>query len=160
MKDKRDSNSKISDYGLVGDMRTAALISREGSLDWLCWPDFDSQACFASLLGSPANGRWLLGPTKTASSNRCYIASTQVLESTHSQGAGNKVTVTDFMPIFAKTSALVRIARGVTGKVGMHTLLSPRFDYGSAQPRLRQKGNNCWNAVVGPIVSPCTAVCR
>jgi GH15 family glucan-1,4-alpha-glucosidase len=150
LKYKRDASPTIADYGLISDMRTAALISRQGSLDWLCWPDFDSQACFASLLGSPANGRWLLSPTGKASSKRCYVASTNVLESTHSQGSGNEVTVTDFMPIHTRTSALVRIVRGVTGKVSMRSLLSPRFDYGSAQPRIVQKESDCWNAVVGP----------
>lgn len=143
-------SSKIADYGLVSDMKSAALISSKGNVAWLCWPDFDSEACFASLLGSSANGRWLVAPAKKARSQRRYIASTNVLETTYYDGVGGKVTVTDFMPIHAKASALVRIVRGVTGSVRMHTMVSPRFDYGSAQPRIIQKGHHCWNAVVGP----------
>jgi GH15 family glucan-1,4-alpha-glucosidase len=142
-------DTRIADYGLIGDRRTAALINKQGSLDWLCWPDFDSEACFASLVGSRANGNWLLAPTKKASSQRRYIASTNVLESTYEVGAGNQVTVTDFMPVHTKTSAVVRIVRGVRGQAGMQTLLAPRFDYGCAKPRLAKK-DDCWDAVVGP----------
>ena len=150
MKQKHVASSMIADYGLVGDMKTAALISNQGSLDWLCWPDFDSEACFASLVGSPTNGRWLLAPTKKASGKRRYVAGTCVLESTYSSSFGGKITVTDFMPVHTRNSALVRIVRGVTNKVSMQTLLAPRFDYGCAKPRLIQKDDHCWNAVVGP----------
>ena len=131
-------------------MQTAALISSQGSLDWLCWPDFDSEACFASLVGSSDNGRWLLSPAKKAAATRRYIPGTNVLETTYRLSSGAIVSVTDFMPVRSKSSSIVRIVRGVQGKVGMHTIFAPRFDYGNAQPRLEEKQDGCWSAVVGP----------
>jgi len=142
--------AKIQDYGLIGDRNTAALISNQGSLDWLCWPEFDSQACFACLIGTPDNGRWLLAPTRKTTSQRRYRPATNVLETTYAAGAKDQISVTDFMPVKADHSSVVRIVRGIAGRMQMRTLLAARFDYGSAQPRLERMQENCWNAVVGP----------
>ena len=130
-------------------MGTAALISAKGNLSWLCWPGFDSEACFASLLGAENNGVWSLRAKSSRSSTRRYIPGTLVLETTYSQHLGASVTVTDFMPKRDGNSCVIRIVRGIQGHTNMCTSLAPRFDYGAAQPRLEKKGN-CWNAVTGP----------
>ena len=143
-------NENIEAFGLIGDTGTAALISLKGNLAWLCWPDFDSEACFANLVGTEENGQWTLGPQSSRSTTRRYLPGTLVLETTHKQLLGATVTVTDFMPKRNGHSCVIRIVRGVKGSVRMSTLLAPRFDYGTAQPRLEQKEANCWNSVAGP----------
>lgn len=140
----------IDKYGLIGDLRSAALISESGNLAWLCWPDFDSEACFASLLGTPENGIWSLAPKAWRSVNRRYLPGTNVLETTYSRGAGIRITVTDFMPLRNSHCAIIRIVRGVKGSVRMRTRFAPRFDYGCAQPRLEQESRGDWSAVTGP----------
>ncbi|MGB9029431.1 MAG: glycoside hydrolase family 15 protein [Acidobacteriaceae bacterium] len=140
----------IDAYGMIGDLRTAALIGAEGRLAWLCWPDFDSEACFASLLGTDANGSWTLGPVTAKRSVRRYLTGTPVLETTYIQGSGAKVTVTDFMPVRTQHSSVVRIVRGIAGRLRMKTCFAPRFDYGNAQPRLEQLRDGTWTAVTGP----------
>src|ERR1700741_4139835 len=105
---------RIEDYALIGDCKTAALVGRDGSIDWLCWPRFDSGACFAALLGTKDNGRWLLTPSARAKTTRRYLPQTLVLETTHKTHSG-EVTVTDFMPPRHKHSHIVRIVRGVRG---------------------------------------------
>jgi len=130
-------------------MGTAALISAKGNLSWLCWPDFDSEACFASLLGAESNGVWSLNPKSWRSTTRRHIPGTLVLETTYSQLLGATVTVTDFMPKRDGHSCVIRIVRGIWGQTNMCTSLAPRFDYGAAQPRLEKKGD-CWHAVTGP----------
>jgi GH15 family glucan-1,4-alpha-glucosidase len=87
--------SRIHDYAMIGDCETAALVSKTGSIDWLCWPDFSSPACFAALLGTPSNGRWRLAPTQGSRSQRCYRIHTLILDTTYSTRTG-KVKVTDF----------------------------------------------------------------
>ncbi|MGB0123479.1 MAG: glycoside hydrolase family 15 protein [Silvibacterium sp.] len=141
---------KIAAYGLIGDLETAALISAHGNLDWLCWPDFDSQACFASLIGNEANGRWSLAPKSFRTSSRRYIPGTLVLETTYAQTLGARVTVTDFMPRREGASCIVRIVRGIEGHIRMRSCFAPRFDYGSAQPLLEQRKEGEWVAVTGP----------
>src|SRR5690242_16960981 len=90
--------SKIEDYALIGDCETAALVARDGSIDWLCWPRFDSGACLAALLGTPENGRWQIAPAVQPSTvARSYIEETLVLETTFDTGEGS-VSVVDFMP--------------------------------------------------------------
>ena len=90
--------SRIEDYAIIGDCETAALVGRDGSIDWLCWPRFDSAACFAALLGTPEHGRWLLAPTDTnARVTRAYRDDTLVLD-TRVETADGVATVTDFMP--------------------------------------------------------------
>jgi GH15 family glucan-1,4-alpha-glucosidase len=140
----------IDAYGMIGDLRTAALVSATGRLAWLCWPEFDSQACFASLLGGEANGSWTLAPKASGRSVRRYLPGTNVLETTYIQASGAKVTVTDFMPVCAKHSSVVRIVRGVAGRWRMQSCLAPRFDYGDAQPRLEELQDGTWTAVTGP----------
>lgn len=140
----------IQAYGLIGDTGSAALISAKGNLSWLCWPDFDSEACFASLIGTEENGQWSLGPKLSRASTRRYLPGTMVLETTHTQLFGAKVTVTDFMPKRDGYSCVIRIVRGIKGRTRMSTCLAPRFDYGTAQPRIEQIEADCWNAIAGP----------
>ena len=137
----------INAYGIIGDTGTAALISAKGNLRWLCWPDFDSEACFASLVGTEQNGVWSLGPKSSRSNTRRYVPGTLVLETTYKQLFGATVTVTDFMPKRNGHSCVVRIVRGVKGRTQMRTRVAPRFDYGTAQARIEEKETGRWDAV-------------
>ena len=142
----------IEDYALVGDGHTAALISREGSVDWLCWPRFDSGACFAALLGTPANGRWLISPVcdTPPTITRRYRGETLILE-THFDTPEGAVTLIDFMPPGNGWSELVRIVVGERGKVRMKMELVLRFDYGFSVPWVdRLKHDSGVKAIVGP----------
>lgn len=143
----------ISDYALIGDCETAALVDKRGSIDWLCWPRFDSQACFAHLLGDAEHGRWQIAPkARQAHASRQYLPGTLVLE-TRFETEDGAVTVTDFMPVRERGSSisnLVRIVRGERGTVDMLMELVIRFDYGRLVPwvtRLREGGVR---AVAGP----------
>src|ERR1700735_1802886 len=114
---------KIEDYGLIGDTQTAALVGINGSIDWLCMPRFDSGACFAALLGTPDNGRWLIAPqTQPHQTVRRYLGDTLVLE-TEFRCAGGTVAVIDFMPIAERVGKvdLVRVVEGRAGRVPMRT---------------------------------------
>jgi GH15 family glucan-1,4-alpha-glucosidase len=127
--------SRIEDYALVGDLHTAALVSRSGSIDWLCFPRFDSGACFAALLGDESNGRWLLAPAASDPRvERRYRPDTLVLETEFATPEG-RVRVTDFMPPRASEVDLVRIVEGLEGRVEMVTELALRFAYGDLVPR-------------------------
>jgi GH15 family glucan-1,4-alpha-glucosidase len=141
----------IEDYGLIGDCETAALVGRNGSIDWLCWPRFDSPACFASLLGDSNNGRWLLAPADAAArSTRRYQDGTLIIE-TDWQVQDGAVTVLDFMPLRGDYPDLVRIVVGRRGTVAMHTELVLRFDYGSVVPWVtRLPGGSGIQAIAGP----------
>jgi GH15 family glucan-1,4-alpha-glucosidase len=124
----------IEDYALIGDCETAALVSKEGSIDWLCWPSFSSPACFAALLGTHENGFWKIGPTaKVKNSRRQYRGETLILDTTF-ETAGGEVCVTDFMPVERRHSHVIRIVRGVRGAVKMRMDLAIRFDYGRTIP--------------------------
>jgi GH15 family glucan-1,4-alpha-glucosidase len=126
--------AKIEDYAMIGDCETAALVSRDGSIDWLCWPNFASTACFAKILGVEDNGFWKLAPDEPIKQTaRRYEEHTLVLETTHQTKKG-VVQVIDFMPPRGKNSDVVRIVRGLRGKVKMKGELALRFDYGSAIP--------------------------
>jgi GH15 family glucan-1,4-alpha-glucosidase len=132
----------IEDYALVGDGHTAALISREGSVDWLCWPRFDSGACFAALLGTPEHGRWLITPDLPADApppviTRRYRGDTLILE-TNFETPDGRVSLIDFMPVRNGASDLVRIVVGRSGTVKMKMELVLRFDYGSSIPWVSQ----------------------
>src|SRR5580704_4100765 len=111
---------RIEDYALIGDMRTAALIGRDGSIDWLCLPRFDSSACFAALLGDANNGRWLIAPKdEPIRSSRRYLDGTLVLETTF-ECRGGVARLIDFMPVRdGRRPHLVRIVEGVEGTVAM-----------------------------------------
>ena len=143
-------NENIDNYGLIGDTGTAALISASGNLRWLCWPDFDSEACFASLLGTDENGVWSLGPALSHRHTRRYIPGTLVLQTTYKHLFGATVSVTDFMPKRDGHSTVLRIVRGLSGQLKMRTRFAPRLDYGNAQPRIDQDDKDCWSAVAGP----------
>src|SRR3979490_18797 len=107
---------RIEDYALIGDCHSAALVGRDGSIDWLCWPRFDSPACFAALLGEPRHGRWKIGPKgKVGSSSRGYGPDTLVLE-TECETAEGAVTVVDFMPIRTAQCDLARLVIGRRGR--------------------------------------------
>src|SRR3954470_5182268 len=146
--------TRIEDYAMIGDCRTAALICRNGSIDWLCWPRFDSSACFAALLGTKDNGRWLLAPKARAKTTRRYLPQSLILETTH-KVRGGEVTVTDFMPPRAHNrkshnSHIVRIVRGIRGRVRMKMELTLRFDYGRLVPWVKRSKQGHWTAICGP----------
>jgi GH15 family glucan-1,4-alpha-glucosidase len=129
--------SRIEDYALLGDTHSAALVGRDGSLDWLCVPRFDSPACFAALVGDEENGRWLLAPCDPVrAATRRYRPDTLVLE-TELETDGGAVRLVDFMPPRADTPHVVRIVEGIRGSVRMRMELRPRFDYGRIRPRIR-----------------------
>jgi GH15 family glucan-1,4-alpha-glucosidase len=141
---------RIEDYALIGDCETAALVGRDGSIDWLCWPRFDSGACFAALLGGPEHGRWLLAPRDgEAAATRRYLPGTLVLETEFSTRDG-AVAVIDFMPPRTTVSDLVRIVVGRRGRVAMRTELILRFDYGSAVPWVSRLDDGALRAIAGP----------
>jgi GH15 family glucan-1,4-alpha-glucosidase len=128
----------IEDYALIGDCHTAALVGSNGSIDWLCFPRFDSGACFAALLGGPEHGRWLLAPaTKPKSVRRRYLDDSLVLTTEFRTQQGS-VRVIDFMPTSDERWDLVRIVEGLSGCVRMHMELIVRFDYGSIVPWVRR----------------------
>ena len=139
----------IEDYGLIGDLQTAALVSRHGCIDWLCFPRFDSGACFAALLGDEENGRWSLQPASgITSTERRYRGDTLVLETELACDEG-VVRLIDFMPPRGEAPDVVRIVEGVEGTVPMKMRLSIRFDYGSIVPWVRRRDGGV-HAVAGP----------
>jgi len=140
----------IEDYALIGDCHTVALVSKQGSIDWLCVPRFDSGACFASLLGKPCNGRWLITPAaEQVEVTRSYRGDTLVLD-TRFRTAEGEVLLTDFMPIRDDGRLdVVRIVRGIKGKVPMRMELILRFDYGSVVPWV-QHAEDGITAIAGP----------
>jgi len=140
----------LESYGLIGDCETAALVSRHGSIDWLCWPRFDSGACFAALLGSSEHGRWLIEPVEqTTQVSRQYRPNTLILE-TRMEVAGGAVTLIDFMPPREKLSNVVRLVRGDRGRVRMRTELVLRFDYGRTVPWVTRLPDGGLQAIAGP----------
>jgi GH15 family glucan-1,4-alpha-glucosidase len=142
--------ARIEDYGLIGDLQTAALVGRDGSIDWACFPRFDSGACFAALLGTTDHGRWLVAPRGDAwSPGRRYRENTLVLE-TDWESEGGKVRVIDFMPPRGKAPDIVRIVEGVAGEVEMDSELVIRYDYGSTLPWVQRLDGDTRVAVAGP----------
>lgn len=143
--------ARIEDYALIGDCETSALVSRDGSLDWLCVPRFDSSACFAALLGTPDNGRWLLTPIeKIQHIRRAYRDSTLVLETEYETESG-VVAVIDSMPRpRPEHPAVVRIVEGRRGSVPMRMELVIRYDYGAIVPWVTCIGPNRLRAIAGP----------
>jgi GH15 family glucan-1,4-alpha-glucosidase len=142
--------SEIEDYALLGDCETSALVARDGSVDWLCWPRFDSGACFAALLGGPENGRWIIAPSEAkARTTRRYRGNTLILE-TDIETAEGDVTLIEFMPPRGNRSDLVRVILGKRGKVAMRTELIIRFDYGTSIPWVTRHEDRTLCAVSGP----------
>jgi GH15 family glucan-1,4-alpha-glucosidase len=139
----------IEDYALIGDCETAALVSRSGSIDWFCLPRFDSDACFAALLGSPDNGRWQIAPAAKARVSRRYRPGTLILE-TRFQTRTGSVTLIDFMPFRKSHPQIIRILRCNRGTVRIKTDLTIRFDYGRTVPWVTREADGCLVAVAGP----------
>jgi GH15 family glucan-1,4-alpha-glucosidase len=140
---------RIEDYALIGDTQTAALVGRDGSLDWLCLPRFDSPACFAALLGSRDHGRWRIAPASgDVTVTRRYVPGTLVLETTFSTPTGT-VRLVDCMPVRGEAPDVVRVVEGVSGRVAMAMDLVIRFDYGAAVPWVRRV-DGALLAVAGP----------
>ena len=140
---------RIEDYALIGDLQTAALVSREGSIDWCCFPRFDSGACFAALLDDETAGRWLLAPTSdSVRSYRRYRHDTLILESIFETAEGT-VRAIEFMPPRGKAPDIVRIVEGLDGRVPMRTELVIRFDFGHIVPWVRRL-DHARVAIAGP----------
>lgn len=140
----------IASYALIGDCHTAALVGRDGSIDWLCLPRFDAGACFSALLGNEENGRWRLAPAgEVKEVGRRYREGTLVLE-TDFETAEGAVTLVDFMPPRSAQPDLVRIVRGRRGRVPMRMDLTIRFDYGWVVPWVRRLGTGTLRATAGP----------
>jgi GH15 family glucan-1,4-alpha-glucosidase len=138
----------LEDYALIGDTQTAALVGRDGSIDWLCLPRFDSGACFAALLGDADHGRWLLAPADGAAVRRRYRPGTLVLESEYDTPDGT-VRVVDCMPPREVAPDVLRVVEGVSGRVPMHMELAIRFDYGSIVPWVT-RDDGVLRAIGGP----------
>jgi GH15 family glucan-1,4-alpha-glucosidase len=140
---------RIEDYALIGDCKTAALVGRDGSIDWLCWPRFDSPACFAALLGTSDNGRWVIAPLGAALDvRRRYRPGTLILETEFETPTGCAVII-DFMRP-TEGGDLVRIVMGLTGKVAFHTELVARFNYGASVPWVNRLDSGAISAIAGP----------
>jgi GH15 family glucan-1,4-alpha-glucosidase len=141
--------SRIEDYALIGDLQTAALVGRDGSIDWLCFPHFDSPACFAALLGTEDNGHWRIAPAAGGTSTRrTYRGDTMVLETIWETPEGT-VRVVDCMPPRDQAPDLVRVVEGISGRVPMSSVLRLRFDYGRVVPWVRRIDGQ-FVAVAGP----------
>ena len=121
-----DRPARLEDYALLGDCRTAALVSREGSVDWWCVPRFDSPACFAALLGTPDHGRFLIAPVGPAQSSHRYRTESMVLETEHDTDTG-RVRVVDCLAMSGDRPLLVRLVQGISGEVTMAMELVVRF---------------------------------
>jgi hypothetical protein len=139
----------MEDYALIGDRRSAALVARDGAIDWLCWPHFDSDACFSALLGDERHGCWKIAPRgKPHRIGRRYLDDTLILETRYETESG-VVCVTDLMPIGTEHRAVIRKVTGEAGEIEMVLDLALRFDYGSIPPWLRAKPRVV-HGVVGP----------
>jgi GH15 family glucan-1,4-alpha-glucosidase len=141
--------ARIEDYAMIGDCQTAALVSRDGSIDWFCAPRFDSEACFAALLGSPEHGRWSIAPRTKARITRRYRTDTLVLE-TQFETADGAATLIDFMPTGLRRSSIVRLVVGTRGSVAMSTELILRFGYGAVVPWVTRLEDGVIRAIAGP----------
>jgi GH15 family glucan-1,4-alpha-glucosidase len=141
---------RIEDYAMIGNCKTAALVGRDGSIDWLCVPRFDSAACFAALLGTPENGRWLLAPKHTPRDvRRQYRPGTLILE-TEFQTETGCAAIVDFMAPSDGIADLVRVVMGRSGQVAFHTELVMRFDYGATVPWVTRLDDGTIEAIAGP----------
>jgi GH15 family glucan-1,4-alpha-glucosidase len=150
----------IEDYALLGDTETAALVGRDGSVDWLCLPRFDSAACFTALLGKPEHGRWLIGPAeKDCTTTWSYRPNTFVLETVH-EGRHGTVKVTDLMPIGDGRADIVRRIEGVSGTLRMRHEWVVRFDYGKVKPWVMRRHDEDGVEVISAIAGPDMVVLR
>ena len=149
---------RIEDYALIGDCETAALVCKDGSIDWLCWPRFNSAACFAALLGNANNGRWQIAPAVASGADanvrvqRRYLHDTLILETEFTTSDGSAAVLIDFMPLRQErlSSHLVRLVVGKRGTVPMRTELIVRFGYGGWVPWVTQSDTGELLAIAGP----------
>jgi GH15 family glucan-1,4-alpha-glucosidase len=144
--------SQIADYSLIGDCETAALVDRNGSIDWLCWPRFDSDACFAALLGDETNGAWRISPQSEFKSHRRYLPGTLILETVFETDEGS-VALIDFMPPRSDASHIVRIVEGRRGKVALNMAMTLRFGYGLTVPWVTRMEDGALRAIAGPSMT-------
>jgi GH15 family glucan-1,4-alpha-glucosidase len=142
-------STPIEDYALIGDCTSAALVAKDGSIDWLCWPRFDSEACFAALLGTREHGRWLIAPRDKTRVTRRYRPDTLILETCFETAAG-AATMVDFMPRHAVNSTIVRLVIGTRGQMTMHSELILRFGYGAVVPWVSRVESGALRAIAGP----------
>jgi GH15 family glucan-1,4-alpha-glucosidase len=143
-------STPLEDYALIGDCETAALVSRQGSIDWLCWPRFDSHACFAALLGGPEHGRWIIEPiSEHVRRQHRYREQTLILE-TILEDADGAVTVIDFMPPRGSNSDIVRLVKGERGRMRLRMELILRFDCGRSVPWVTRLPDGALRAIAGP----------
>jgi GH15 family glucan-1,4-alpha-glucosidase len=146
----RIESCRIEDYALIGDCEAAALVGRDGSIDWLCWPRFDSDACFAALLGSEEHGRWQISPRDDrARVTRQYRRNTLILE-TRFECSEGAATLIDFMPMHGSHSSVVRLVVGERGRIAMRTELVLRFGYGAVVPWVTKLDDGTHRAIAGP----------
>ena len=145
----KSARSQIADYGLIGDCETAALVDRNGSIDWLCWPRFDSDACFAALLGDESNGAWKIAPAGEFTASRKYRDGTLILETVFETAEG-VVALIDFMPPRGDASHIVRLVEGRRGRVAMRMELTLRFGYGLTVPWVSRMDDGGLRAIAGP----------
>jgi GH15 family glucan-1,4-alpha-glucosidase len=142
--------SRVEDYAMIGDLGTSALVGRDGSIDWLCWPRFDSDACFAALLGTPEHGRWRIAPRDDAVKiTRRYQPNTLILETRFETDEGAAVLI-DFMPPRGLHSQLIRIVKGERGHVAFHSELVLRFAYGAIVPWVTRLDEMTLRGIAGP----------
>src|SRR5712691_12604594 len=143
------AETKIQDYAFLSDTQTGALVSRDGCVDWLCFPRFDSGACFASLLGTRDNGHWRFWPKeKIVSTSRRYRGDSLILE-TEIETKSGAVRLIDFMPPRGENPDIIRIVEGIRGEVAMQMELIIRFDYGRTIPWVRKRHGGL-EAIAGP----------
>ena len=141
--------ARIEDYGIIGDLHTVALVSKDGAIDWLCLPRIDSRACFSALLGTPEHGRWRIAPRGAPRRvRRGYRDGTLILQ-TVTETADGAVRLTDCMPVRDQEANVARIVEGVRGRVPMRMEFSARFDYGSIVPWVRHREGSVW-VIGGP----------
>jgi len=141
--------ARIEDYAMIGDCRTAALVGRDGSIDWFCCPRFDSEACFAALLGNREHGRWSIAPSAEARITRRYRPQTLILETQFETDDGTAMVI-DFMPLGARHPTLIRLVAGVSGRVRMGAELILRFGYGAIVPWVTRLEDGSLRAIAGP----------
>src|ERR1041384_2945982 len=143
-------STRIEDYALIGDCESAALVGADGSIDWLCWPRFDSDACFAALLGKPEHGRWQIAPkSESVRVTRRYRPNTLILE-TRFESAEGAATLIDFMPPRSGNARLVRIVKGERGRIAFKSELILRFAYGAIVPWVTRIDDVTMRGIAGP----------
>jgi GH15 family glucan-1,4-alpha-glucosidase len=144
------SSQRIEDYALISNCAAGALVGRNGSIDWLCLPRFDSTACFAALLGEPEHGRWLIAPVDPAARVERHYSDASLILVTRFETTEGAVDLVDFINLWHGFSDLVRLVRGVRGRVSMRTEFILRFDYGAVVPWVERLPEGGISAIAGP----------